>query len=289
MGSIIERINTFLPDNSNEVVFFGLTLEQLSAFVLSILGAVSILILGWIVSAWAARFVRRLVERSTKLDRTLGLVFANLARYAVLAFTVVAVLNQFGVETTSIVALLGAAGLAIGLALQGTLSNIASGVMLLALRPFRVGDAVEIGGTMGSVDEIGLFVTRLRTFDNIAIYMPNSRIFGEEIRNMSRNPTRRLDLVFGIGYGDDIGRATDIIKRILDADERVLSEPEYVIGVDSLGDSSVNLIVRPWVDRTEYLNLKLDLNRAVKEAFDAGGVSIPFPQRDVHIVETVGS
>ena len=288
MGSFIEQINTFLPESSNEVVFFGLTLEQVSSFALNILGAISILILGWIVSAWAARFVRRMVDRSTKLDRTLGLVFAALARWAILAFTIVAVLGQFGVETTSIVALLGAAGLAIGLALQGTLSNIAAGVMLLALRPFKVGDAVEIGGTSGIIDELGLFSTQMHTFDNVAIYMPNSRIWGAEVRNMSRNPTRRLDLVYGIGYGDDIGKATDIIKGILEADERVLAEPEYVIGVDSLGDSSVNLIVRPWVERTEYLNLKLDLNRTIKEAFDANGISIPFPQRDVHVVEKVG-
>ena len=287
MGSFIEQINTFLPESSNEVVFFGLTLEQVSSFALNILGAISILILGWIVSAWAARFVRRMVDRSTKLDRTLGLVFAALARWAILAFTIVAVLGQFGVETTSIVALLGAAGLAIGLALQGTLSNIAAGVMLLALRPFKVGDAVEIGGTSGIIDELGLFSTQMHTFDNVAIYMPNSRIWGAEVRNMSRNPTRRLDLVYGIGYGDDIGKATDIIKGILEADERVLAEPEYVIGVDSLGDSSVNLIVRPWVERTEYLNLKLDLNRTIKEAFDANGISIPFPQRDVHVVEKV--
>lgn len=287
MNAFIQRINALLPQSSDEVIFLGLTLRQVTEFGLSIVGAVSILILGWIISAWAARFVRRTVERSPKFDRTLGLVFANLARYGILALTVVAVLNQFGVETTSIVALLGAAGLAIGLALQGTLSNIASGVMLLALRPFKVGDAVEIGGTMGLVDEIGLFSTQMHTFDNIAIYMPNSRIFGEEIRNMSRNPTRRIDLTYGISYSDDIGKAINIVKGILDADERILPEPEYRVGVTSLGDSSVNLLVWPWVDRTVFLDVKLDLNHKIKEAFDANGVSIPFPQRDIHIVKDV--
>lgn len=284
MQELIQNINAWLPDSGTEVIFFGLTLRQVSTFILSIIGAISILVLGWMVSVWAARFVRRLVENSPRLDRTLGLVFAALARWTILAFTIIAVLNQFGVQTASIIALLGAAGLAIGLALQGTLSNIAAGVMLLALRPFKVGDAVEIGGTSGIIDELGLFSTQMHTYDNVAIYMPNSRIWGAEVRNLSRNPTRRLDLVYGIGYSDDIGKASDTIKRILEADERILAEPEYLIGVDSLGDSSVNLLVRPWVNRTDYLNVKLDLNRAVKEAFDANGISIPFPQRDIHVI-----
>lgn len=250
---------------------------------LSILGALLILVLGWIISAWAARFIRRRLERSERFDRTPGLVFANVARWTVLALTLVAVLNQFGVQTASIIALLGAAGLAIGLALQGTLSNIASGVMLLVLRPFKVDDVVEIAGTTGIVDEIGLFSTRMHSFDNVAIYMPNSNIWGTEVKNLSRNPTRRVDLTFGIGYQDDIGKAIDIITAIMDDDERILADPEYRVGVDRLGDSSVNLMVRPWVNRSDYLDVN-DLNRQIKEAFDANGTSIPFPQRDVHLI-----
>ena len=274
-----------MPESINDIVFLGITLEQVTSFGLSIIGAICILILGWIVSSWLAGLIRRSLDRSKRIDKTLGLVFAQLARWTVLAFTVIAVLNQFGVQTASIVALLGAAGLAIGLALQGTLSNIAAGVMLLALRPFRVGDAVEIGGTAGIIDELGLFSTQMHTFDNVAVYMPNSRIFGSEIKNMSRNATRRIDMIIGISYEDDIGKAIAVIQEILSSDERVLTLPAPVIGVDALADSSVNLMVRPWVKKDDFLLTRLELTRAFKEAFDKADITIPFPQRDVHLFE----
>ena len=274
-----------MPESINDIVFLGITLEQVTSFGLSIIGAICILILGWIVSSWLAGLIRRSLDRSKRIDKTLGLVFAQLARWTVLAFTVIAVLNQFGVQTASIVALLGAAGLAIGLALQGTLSNIAAGVMLLALRPFRVGDAVEIGGTAGIIDELGLFSTQMHTFDNVAVYMPNSRIFGSEIKNMSRNATRRIDMLIGISYEDDIGKAIAVIQDILSSDERVLTLPAPVIGVDALADSSVNLMVRPWVKKDDFLPTRLELTRAFKEAFDKADITIPFPQRDVHLFE----
>lgn len=274
-------------DPANTVDLFGLAInvDQLVALGLNLVGAFSILILGVIASGWLAGLVRRTVERSPKFDKTLGFVFANIARWAVLAFTIVAVLNRFGVQTTSIVALLGAAGLAVGLALQGTLSNIASGVMLLGLRPFKVGDFVEIGGTAGIVDEIGLFTTKMHTPDNIGVHMPNSSIWGQQIKNFAQHNTRRVDLTFGIGYGDDIGKAIEVIKGVLEADERILGEPEYRVGVTALGDNSVNILVWPWVNRTDFLDVKLDLLRTIKERFDDEGITIPFPQRDVHIYQ----
>lgn len=264
---------------------FTVDVDQLVAVGLNLVGAFSILILGLIASSWLAGVVRRNVERSPKFDKTLGFVLAQLARWAVIAFTIVAVLNRFGVQTTSIVAILGAAGLAIGLALQGTLSNIASGVMLLGLRPFKVGDFVEIGGTTGIVDEIGLFTTKMHTPDNVGVHMPNSSVWGAEVKNYAQFSTRRVDLVFGISYGDDIGQAITLIKDILDSDERILEEPAYRVGVTALGDSSVNILVWPWVERINYLDVKLDLNRAIKERFDAEGITIPFPQRDVHVYQ----
>lgn len=270
---------------ASETVFLGLTLGRVTELGLSVLGATVILILGWTVSSWVAGLIRRTIARHARFDRTLGLLFAQLARWSILAFTIVAVLGRFGVQTTSIVALLGAAGLAVGLALQGTLSNIASGVMLLALRPFRVGDAVEVGGTSGVVDEIGLFTTRMHTFDNVAVFMPNSSVWGNEIKNMSQNDSRRLELVVSIGYSDDIGKAMSVLRQILEGDERVLAEPAFRIGVSELADNSVNLLVWPWVRREHYLDLKLDITREVKERFDAEGISFPFPQRELHLVQ----
>jgi len=274
---------TDVPPNTVDIFGLAIDVDQLLAVGLNLVGAFSILILGVIISGWLAGLVRRSVERSPRFDRTLGFVFANMARWAVLAFTIVAVLNRFGVQTTSIVALLGAAGLAVGLALQGTLSNIASGVMLLGLRPFKVGDFVEIGGTSGIVDEIGLFTTKMHTADNIGVHMPNSSIWGQQIKNFAQHPTRRIDLIFGISYTDDIGHAIGVIEEVLEAEERILSEPAYRVGVTALGESSVDLLVWPWVNRADFLDVKLELLRTIKERFDAEGISIPFPQRDVHV------
>lgn len=272
--------------DTNEAIFLGLTLNQLVTTGLNVLGAIAILIGGWLIANWVSKLMRRGVEKNPRFDKTLGILFAQLARWGILIFTFIAVLNRFGVQTTQFVALLGAAGLAIGLALQGALSNVAAGVMLLGLRPFKVGDAVEISGTSGVVDEIGLFSTKMHTFDNIAIHIPNSSIIGTEIKNMSQNPTRRIDLTFGIGYSDDIGKAISIIQQELESDERILAEPAYRIGVTELADSSVNLLVWPWVKREDFLDVKLDLIRRLKERFDAEGINIPFPQRDLHIVGT---
>ena len=209
---------------------------------------------------------------------------ANSARYLVLVVTVLAVLDRFGVETTSFIAILGAAGLAIGLALQGALSNVAAGVMILFFRPFKVGDFIGGGGQTGTVKTVSLFVTHMNTPDNVEVIVPNSQMWNTPISNYSYNETRRLDLVFGIGYGDDIDHALRVLNEIVTADARSLSDPAALFVVGELGDNSVNLIVRVWCAAGDYFPLKFDLLKAVKQRFDAEGISIPYPQRDVHII-----
>ena len=262
------------PDSINMLVGYGI----------NVLAAVLTLVLGWLFAAWLGRSVQRRAERSRTLDPTLSIVVGKTVRAVVLVLTLIAVLNQFGVQTASLIALIGAAGLAIGLALQGALSNVASGIMLLTLRPFRVGDFVDFGDS-GVVDEIGLFVTRMHTVDNISMIVPNSRIWGSVIRNFATNDTRRIDLVFGIGYGDDIDKAIRVIRETISADPRLLKDPEPLVAVAELADSSVNLYARPWVGRADFFAAKLDLMKKVKQRFDAEGISIPFPQRDIHMIE----
>jgi small conductance mechanosensitive channel len=250
---------------------------------LSVLGAVIILIAGFIVAKWAAKKVAKRAGESQKIDDTLVLIIAQVTRIFIIIVTILAVLGQFGVETTSIVAVLGASALAVGLALQGTLSNVAAGVMLLMLRPFKVGDAVNLAGTLGVVDAIGLFTTEMHSFDNVGISMPNSKVWGSEIQNLNRFETRRVDMEFGIGYSDDMDKAIRIIREILEEDERVMKDPEPLIAISNLGDSSVDIRVRPWTQRNNVWPLRYDITKKVKERFDENGVSIPFPQRDVHL------
>ena len=251
---------------------------------LDVVGAIIILILGWAASNWFAARVRNYLQRSHRVDPTLTPIFATGTKVLILVVTLLAVLNQFGVETTSIVAVVGAAGLAIGLALQGTLSNIASGMMLLILRPFNVGDTIVVGNTTGVVDEIGLFVTEMHTFDNIYVVFPNSKVWGDKIENYTRNSTRRVDMEFGIHYDDDIDKAMRIIKEELGGDERVLAEPEPLIAVGTLADSSVNIRVRPWAETANVWPLRYDLTKRIKQRFDEENITIPFPQRDIHYI-----
>ena len=256
------------------------------AVAVNVVAALLILVVGWIVANWAGAAVRRATDRDERFDRTLATVFGRLVRWGILAFTVIAVLGQFGVQTASIIAVLGAAGLAVGLALQGALSNVAAGLMILGLRPFRLGDAVDIGGTLGTVEDIGLFSTRLTTFDGVVVHQPNSNVWGSsEIKNFSQSRLRRVDLTVGIGYGDDIPRAFEIAQAVLAADPRVLQEPETLVAVDSLGADSVNLLIRGWTQPADFFATKLDLTRAVKERLDEAGIGIPFPQRDLHLVQ----
>lgn len=252
---------------------------------LNLLGAIIILILGYIVAGWAARKVRNSASKSVRVDATLVPIMAQTVRITILIITLLAVLAQFGVQTASIIAILGAAGLAIGLALQGTLSNIAAGMMLLTLRPFKIGDVVNIGGTFGVIDEIGLFITQMHSFDNIGIVMPNSKVWNSEIQNLSKFDTRRVDLEFGISYSDDMDQAIRLIKEVLNEDERVLDDPEPLIAVSELGDSFVGIRVRPWTEAANVWPLYYHLLKRVKEVFDENDVSIPFPQRDVHVFQ----
>lgn len=261
-------------------------LELIASYGLNVLGAVVILVVGVILSGWAQHAVNRGLSRFERFDVTVRGFFASLVRYLILIVTVLAVLNRFGVQTASLIAVLGAAGLAVGLALQGTLSSLAAGVMLLIFRPFNVGDYIEADGQAGAVQSLTLFVTNLNTPDNVRIVVPNSRIWGASIRNYSANPTRRIDLTVGIAYEDDIGKAMDAIRQVIDVDGRVNGEPEPLLAVSALADSSVNLLVRVWCASGNYWPLTFDLNRAIKEKLDAEGISIPYPQRQVHLRQT---
>jgi small conductance mechanosensitive channel len=249
---------------------------------LEVIAAVVILVVGRGFAGWARRLTRKGLERG-KVDPTLVPFVAKLVYYAVMAVVVIAVLNRLGVATTSVVAIFGAAGLAVGLAMQGTLSNFASGVMLLIFRPFDLGDFVDAGGTAGVVMEIGIFATTLKSPDNIRITVPNSQIYGATISNFNGYDTRRIDMVMGISYDDNIQTAVDTIRRIVTADPRVLADPEPQIAVSNLGDSSVDIVVRPWCNAADYWSVRFDLTRSLKEGLEAAGCSIPFPQRDVHL------
>ncbi len=251
---------------------------------LSVIGAIAVLVVGWILAGWASRAVNQGLSKIEKVDATLRGFLASLTRYIVLIFTIVAVLNRFGVQTTSIIAVLGAASLAIGLALQGTLSNVAAGVMLLFFRPFKVGDYVEAGGLAGTVKVITLFVTELSTPDNVQILAPNSQIWGSAIKNYSFHETRRLDLSLGISYEDDVDKAIGLVEAMAQADDRVLDDPAPMVVVGELADSSVNLVIRLWCKSADYWPLKFDMTKALKQRMDAEGISIPYPQRTLHVV-----
>ncbi|MCE8547781.1 mechanosensitive ion channel [Ruegeria pomeroyi] len=239
--------------------------------------ALVVLILGWTVAGMIAGLVRRRINATPQIDPTLGNFTASLVRWAILAMVLVAVLGIFGIEATSIVAVLGAASLAIGLALQGSLSDLAAGVMLVVFRPYKLGQFVDIGGTSGTVRDLNLFTTELVTPDNVQIIVPNGQAWGAIITNYSAHDTRRVDLTFGIDYGDDAGKAMEIVERTARADNRVLADPAPWVRVTNLGDSSVDLTARIWCRAEDYWELKFELTRRVKEAFDAGGISIPYP------------
>jgi len=263
-------------------VFSSRAVDAAVAWSPRLLAAAVILVLGWFLSKLVAGLVRR-VLRKGEVDATITGFVRNVVYFLVLAFFVVAALGKLGVDTTSFAAIIAAAGLAIGLALQGSLGNFASGFLIILLRPFKAGDFVEAGGTSGIVEEISVFATRLRTPDNREVIVPNAAITGGTIVNYSARHTRRIDLVFGIGYGDDIGRAREILEKLLADDSRILSDPAPVIAVSELADSSVNFVVRPWVASSDYWDVAWGLNEKVKLAFDQAGISIPFPQRDVHL------
>ena len=263
--------------------------ELITTYGLSVVGAVVILIVGFMAAGWVKSAVSKALSKIEKVDETLRAFFASLAYYAVVVFTVVAVLAQFGIETTSFIAVLGAAGLAIGLALQGTLSNVAAGVMLLLFRPFKIGDYIEGGGLAGTVKSITLFVTELATPDNVQIIAPNSQLWGSAIKNYSFHATRRVDLVIGIAYEDDIDRALAACIDEVQKDSRALADPAPMAAVTDLGDSSVNFTVRIWCNAADYWGLKFDMTKNLKNRMDAENISIPYPQRMVHSVSAAAA
>ena len=252
---------------------------------LNIIFALLIFIIGKFLVSVITNLAKKLMGKAN-VDSILINFIGSIIKSLLLLFVVIASLNQLGVDTTSLIALIGAAGLAIGLALQGSLQNLASGVMLIVFRPFKDGDFVEAGGTMGIVEEIGIFTTMMRTGDNKEVIVPNGQIFSGIITNYSKRDTRRVDMVFGIGYGDDIRKAKDIIAGIVAADERILTDPAPLIAVGELADSSVNFNVRPWVKSGDYWGVYFDLNEKIKLAFDENGITIPFPQMDVYLQKT---
>lgn len=239
--------------------------------------ALLVLIVGWIAAGMISRALQRRINATPEIDPTLGNFAASMIRWALIAVVLVAVLGVFGIQATSLVAMMGAATLAIGLALQGTLSDLAAGFMLILFRPYKIGQFVDIGGTSGTVKALNLFVTELATPDNVQIIVPNGQAWGAIITNYSHHATRRVDMVFGIDYGDNVEQAKAIILRIAGNDPRVKSDPEPWVRVTNLGDSSVDLTTRVWCDAADYWELKFSMTQAVKESFDAEGISIPYP------------
>jgi small conductance mechanosensitive channel len=265
----------------------NLDIEQLSndyvlPWAINIGLAVVIFIVGRMVVSMVVGLCRKLLQRA-ETDEMLVTFLCSILRWILLLFVIIAALGQLGIDTNSLVALLGAAGLAIGLSLQGSLQNFASGVMLIVFRPFTNGDFVEVAGTSGVVEVIGIFTTTMRTGDNKEVIVPNGAIYNGTITNYSARDTRRIDMVFGISYDDDIRVAKAKLEQILSEDERVLADPAPVIALGELADSSVNFVVRPWVASADYWAVMWDTNEKVKLAFDESGISIPYPQMDIHL------
>ena len=256
----------------------------LAAYGLKIILAIIIFIVGRWVARLFSKLTKRIMEKRD-VDQTLQSFVGNLVYYALLTFVVLAALSQIGIQTTSFIAVIGAAGLAIGLALQGSLSNFAAGILMIIFRPFKVGDYIEGAGVAGTVESIQIFTTQLKTPDNKIIIIPNSKISGDNIVNYSTKGSRRVDLVFGIGYGDDIDKARQVIMRIIEKDARVMKDPAPVVLLSELADSSVNFIARPWAKTGDYWGVYFDTTEAVKKRFDAESISIPYPQSDVHIYQ----
>ncbi len=269
-GEMLESAKVYLAENGID-------------FLLKILAAAAIFIIG----RWVARLISNLVQKGmTKgnVDSTLIKFGKSLVYTLLMVFVIIAALGQLGIKTGSFVAIIGAAGLAVGLALGGTLSNFASGVLLIIFKPIKVGDFVEAGGATGAVKEIQIFNTIINTPDNKKVIVPNAQVTGGNIVNYSVNGTRRVDLVIGVSYDDDLKKARQVMEDVLNADDRVLADPAYTVAVSELGDSSVNFVVRPWVNVADYWDVYFDVTEKCKVALEANGLSIPFPQRDVHMI-----
>ncbi|MGB0257429.1 MAG: mechanosensitive ion channel family protein [Coraliomargarita sp.] len=256
--------------------------EIISTYGIAVIAAILIFIIGRVVTKLVTNTLRKTMERHNVEPSLVGFA-CSMTHVGLMAFVIVAALSRLGIQTTSFVAILGAAGLAIGLALQGSLSNFAAGVLILIFKPYRVGDYVVAGGGEGTIEEIGIFTTTMLTLDNRTQILPNAVATSGLIENYSKQGTRRLDLVAGVSYGDDIKKVKAILKEILDNEPRILPEPEPTIGLMEMGDSSINFAFRPWVKVEDYWDLFFELQEKIKTRFDEEGVTIPFPQRDVHL------
>ncbi|OWY02389.1 mechanosensitive ion channel domain-containing protein [Thioclava sp. IC9] len=265
-----------------------LTQDRIDAAIMvavNVVAALVILLVAMAISAWAKRRIVALSQRYKRLDDTLFGFLGNMVKYLILAIGVIFILNRFGIQTTSLAALVGAAGLAIGLALQGTLSNLAAGVMIILFRPFRQGDYIAAGSESGTVTEIQLFYTVLTTYDGIQIIVPNSDIWSSAITNYSANPTRMMDLTIGVAYDADLKKTQEVLEKISLSDPRALPEPAPVIRVKQLGDSSVDFTFRVWATTADFWGLQAEYTRKIKEEFDANGIGIPFPTRTLEVVQ----
>ena len=266
------------PEQMNTIV------DWVSQFGLKLIAALVVFFVG----KWLARKISNLLKRGmqkAETDPTLIGFVGNITYFGLLTMVVIAAVGQLGVQTTSFIAVLGAAGLAIGLALQGSLANFAAGVLMIIFRPFKAGDYIEAAGTAGSVEEVQLFTTTLKTPDNKIVIIPNAQVTAGTITNYSARDTRRLDMTFGVGYGDDLDHVKRVITQVLAEEPRLLKDPEPVVAVLNLGESSVDFAVRPWVNSADYWGVFFDLQEKMKKRFDQEGISIPFPQRDLHVYQ----
>ncbi len=251
-------------------------------FLVSLVTALLIFFIGkWVVNV-VTRTIRKLMNKN-EIDPTLTSFVSNLVRMTLLVFVVIAAIDQLGIQSAQFIAVLGAAGLAVGLALQGSLSNFAAGVLIVLFRPYKVGDWVEAAGIAGAVERVEILTTVLKTGDNKRVIVPNSQIMDAIITNYSANETRRVDMTVGVSYSDDIDKVRRTLQQLVEADERILDDPACTIAVGELADSSVNFVVRPWVKTADYWAVKFDLTEAIKKRFDEEGISIPFPQQDIHV------
>ncbi|MEZ8469174.1 small-conductance mechanosensitive channel MscS [Vibrio splendidus] len=268
----LSHAEQWLTNNSDMFIQYGV----------NIISALIILFIGNLIVKAVANSVSKVLQKK-KMDRAVVEFVHGLVRYLLFVIVLIAALGRLGVQTASVVAVIGAAGLAVGLALQGSLSNFAAGVLIVAFRPFKSGDYVEIGGVAGSVDSIQIFQTVLTTPDNKMVVVPNGSVIGSPITNYSRHDTRRIDLMIGVSYNADLQKTKALLTKICESDERVLKEPGVQVGVHTLADSSVNFVVRPWVSTADYWNVYFDLMQAIKEGLDNEGIEIPFPRMDVHM------
>ncbi|EGR4287595.1 small-conductance mechanosensitive channel MscS [Vibrio cholerae] len=266
------QVNTWLTNNSDLLIQYGV----------NVISAILILFIGNLVVKGVAGSVANVLKKK-EMDKAVVDFIHGLVRYTLFIIVLIAALSRIGVQTASVVAVIGAAGLAVGLALQGSLSNFAAGVLIVAFRPFKSGDYVEIGGVAGSVDSIQIFQTVLKSPDNKMVVVPNSAVIGGAITNYSRHETRRVDMVIGVSYKSDLQKTKRVLRETLEKDPRILKEPDMTIGVLTLADSSINFVVRPWCKTSDYWAVYFDSMQAIKEALDANGIEIPFPQMDVHL------